>query len=323
MKNNIFFWHWDDFLIQDQIRFWKDNFITKHWDINFEKFDINNDKFETILSALLAPPFLWDKRLVFVKWIPASTKDKKLNDEQVENLLKTIEKIDESSLIVFVSASPDKRTRAFKQIKVIAKIEELKHPDKKLEEWTLSYCEKRNIKLWKEEVKKLLSLTWSNLFRITNEIKKLQNYKNWEEIKSSDIDELVKNNSEVNIFKITNLISANKKVEAIKELQNLIRAWEDLVYVFNLIARQVRLLIWCFEIKEKESWVIAKELKIAPFAASALKKQSWNFQIEKLLKLHKKLYTIDKKIKTGQLRLDTKWNKLLALELEKEIILAW
>lgn len=323
MKNNIFFWHWDEFLIQDQMKFWKNNFIEKHWEINFEKFDINNSDFKEIISAILAPPFLWEKRLVFIKWIPASTKDKKITEEEVENLINNLKKTDETSLIVLISPKPDKRIRAFKQIKLIANFEELKHPDKNLNQWVFDYCEKRSIKISEQNIKKILSLSWKNLFWITNEIKKLVNYKNWEEIKSQDIDNLIKNNSEVNIFKITALISSGKKNEALKELQNLIRGWEDLVYVFNLIIRQIRLLIWCFEIKEKSSWEIWKELKIAPFVASGLKKQVLNFKIEKLLTLHKSLYLIDKKIKTWKIKLDKKWNAILALELEKEIILAW
>jgi len=322
MKDNIFFWHWDEFLIQDQIRFWEDNFIKKNWDINLEKLNINNNPFHEIAWAILAPPFLWEKRLVFIKWIPTWTKDKKLNEDEVENIIKTLKQTDETSLIVLISPKPDKRLRFFKQIKLLANFEELKHPDKKLNKWVFDYCEKRNIKISQEVVDELVLLTGKNLFRITNEIKKLKNYTNWLEIKISDINDLIKNNSEVNIFKITALISSWKKTEAFNELQNLIRWWEDLMYVFNLIVRQIRLLIWCFEIKWKDSWEIWRELKIAPFVASWLKKQVNNFKIEKLLKLHKKLYLIDKKIKTWKLKIDKKW-KLLALEIEKEIILAW
>ena len=42
-------------------------------------------------------------------------------------------------------------------------------------------------------------------------------------------------------------------------------------HIFNLIVRQVRLLIAVHEMSEKESSYIASELKIAPFAASSLK----------------------------------------------------
>jgi len=322
MKDNLFFWHWNEFLIQDQMKFWKDNFISKHWEINFEKLDINSNSFNEILWALLAPPFLWEKRLVFIKWIPGWTKDKKLTDDQVETILNNLQKVDETSLVVFISSTPDKRTRAFKQITKELKAEDFKHPDKNLNSWIEKYCEKRQIKISSSNIKKLSDLAGSNLFRITNEIKKLQDFKNWEEILAADIEQLVWDSSEVNIFKITALISSGRKLDALRELQDLIRAWEDLVHIFNLIVRQFRLLVWAFEIKHLSSAEIAKELKLAPFAASSLKNQVWNFDLETLLTLHKKIYTIDKNIKTWKLKLDSKWNKLLALEIEKELILA-
>ena len=119
------------------------------------------------------------------------------------------------------------------------------------------------------------------------------------------------------IFKITNLIASWKKAEALSELQNIITWGEDIVYVFNLIVRQVRLLLFVFEIKDKDSSYIARELKIAPFVASTLKGQVKNFKLEKLLQMHENIYNIDKGFKTWKI----KWNNALALEIERGVIL--
>lgn len=319
MKANFYFWYWDSFLIWEKEKFWKTNFIQKNWEINFEIFDWNEIAMNKILNWIESQPFLWEKRLVFIKNIPAWSWDKKLNDSAIDSLITWLNSVPETTVLVFISSDPDKRTKIFKHISGICNTEFFEITNKNLFTYAKEYAKKNNINIKDDVLKILLDLTWMNLQKIASELEKLSLYKLWEEIIKEDIELLIQDTSEVNIFKITNLIAGWDKIKALNELQNILRWGEDVVYVFNLIVRQVRLLIFVHEMRDKSPDEIAKELKLAPFIVSTLRGQIKNFSLDLLLKMHKNLYEIDRRFKTWRI----KWDKLLSLEIERDVILAW
>lgn len=319
MKKNIFLWTGEKFLIDEKIFQWEKVFLEKHWEMNFEKIILPGERFSKIFDAILAPPFLAEKRLVVIKWLPYSSdvkKNEKFTDEEIEEILNILPEIQEDTIIVFTSWNPDKRWRFFKQLKNLADFEEFKNPDKKIFEWVKNFCERKKILISDKNIQFLLNLTGKNLYNITNELKKLKNFSEWKEISEDDIKKCVLDNSETNIFKITSLISAWKKNEAYFELQHLLRWGEDIFYIFNLIIRQFRLLIACFELKNLPSAEIWKILWVAPFVASTLKNQVWKFSIEDLLEKNRKCYEIDKNVKIWKIS----WAEMLALVIEREFI---
>lgn len=319
MKNNIFFWTGENFLIDEKIFQWKKIFLEKHWEMNYEKISFPEASFQEILTSITSAPFLAEKRLVVVKWLPYSSEIKereKFSDNELENFLATLETIQEDTILVFVSPKSDKRTKIFKWIQKIAKKEEFSHPDKKISEWVKNFCDRKKINISEKNISFLLWFTWKNLYNIVNELKKLKNFSLWNEISQSDIEKNILDNSEVNIFKITALISSWDSKKAYLELQDLMRAGEEMHYIFNLLIRQFRLLLACFDLKDLPSSEIWKTLWIAPFAASSLKKQVWNFSLEQLLEKNKKCYEIDKWIKTWKIPSD----EILALRIEKDLI---
>lgn len=319
MKENIFFWTGENFLIDEKIFQWKKIFLEKHWEMNYEKFSFPEDSFQKIFNWILAPPFLAEKRLVVVKWLPYSAGIKereKFSDEELENFLEILPKIQEDTILVFVSPKADKRTKIFKWIQKIAKKEEFSHPDKKISEWVKKFCDRKKINISEKNISFLLQFTWKNLYNIVNELKKFKNFSWWNEILKENIEKNILNNSEVNIFKISALIASWDSKKAYLELQDLMRAWEEMHYIFNLLIRQFRLLLACFDLKYLSSGEIWKTLWIAPFAASTLKKQVWNFFLEQLLEKNKKCYEIDKWIKTWKIPSD----EILALRIEKDLI---
>ena len=319
MKNNLYFWHWDPFLIKEKENYWKSSFIEKNSEINLEVFDWNESKMSEVVNAIWSLPFLWDKRLIFIKNIPHWAWNKKINDTATETLIEWLSNIPNTNIVVFISSSPDKRTKLFKHISKLCDTLLLSVDEKNLLSYVKDFVKKQNISIWIEAIRKLIDLTWVDLFKISNELNKLSIYKYWEEILESDVINIVQDTSEVNIFKITNLIASGKKSEALKELQNLLRWGEDIIYVFNLIVRQVRLLLSIYELQNENSSIVARELKVAPFVVSTLKNQIKNFSLDTLLKMHMNLYNIDKRFKTWKL----KWDKVFALEIEKWVILAW
>ena len=175
MKKNIFLWTGEKFLIDEKIFQWEKVFLEKHWEMNFEKIILPGERFSKIFDAILAPPFLAEKRLVVIKWLPYSSdvkKNEKFTDEEIEEILNILPEIQEDTIIVFASWNPDKRWRFFKQLKNLADFEEFKNPDKKISEWVKNFCERKKILISDKNIQFLLNLTGKNLYNITNELKK-------------------------------------------------------------------------------------------------------------------------------------------------------
>lgn len=290
---------------------WIRAFVEKYSDINVDVFDVKSAKLEDIITAMTASPFLSEKRMVCIKWVP--TESKELSGE--EQIIKAVETLPETTVVVFASPKPDKRKKLYTYLKWKCKIEELIVKD--FRSWAKEYVARKQIMISDIALTLLCDYTEPDLYRFTNECKKLGVFAFSRQIDENDVATLCEDSSQVNLFKVMDLIATWKKKEALSELQNVIRANEDLIWVFNLVAWQVRMLIWAHELRNEETGALVQGLKVAPFVASKLRNNVRNFTLSKLLKMHRALYLIDKQLKTSQIRLDSH----LALALEKGVIL--
>ena len=116
--------------------------------------------------------------------------------------------------------------------------------------------------------------------------------------------------SEVHLFKespliykfIDSLNPASPK-QALSVLEEIIKSRQPLEFLFFMLARHVRQLI---QIKTPGS------LKLAPWQLGKLSKQSSLFSTDKLIDLHHRLYDIDKRQKTSQVKsLETELKQLI------------
>ena len=111
-------------------------------------------------------------------------------------------------------------------------------------------------------------------------------------------------NAQVEEFKVSKQLwkfldtLGNRNMPLDKQLDLLEKSCqqEDPHFVYLMIARQVRLLI-----QAKEGYFSG-----APFMISKLKRQASSFSLEKLLRLHRQLFEIDKQLKTSANLLDLK-----------------
>jgi len=120
----------------------------------------------------------------------------------------------------------------------------------------------------------------------------------WEnkEVTATNLKKIPK--AKVENFKVNPVIF--KFLDALKpgNAPTLLLAWKKILdmevepeYVFSMLVRQIRLLI---QAKTGQQY-----LKMAPYPAKMVIAQSKYFTAEHLIDLHRSLYEIDKKIKTG------------------------
>ncbi len=320
---SIFFWTGEEtFLIDEKKQKWIKAFSEKYnGDMNISVLDGQELTAGEITSDLESMPFLAEKRLIFIKNLPPKVGDK-IDDKKSDNILATLENIDETFVVVFIEANPDKRTSFYKKFIKHAEIEEFKPlSDYEIKKWIHKNAQEKGGSFLPSALEFFVEYVGNNLWQINNEIDKLIAYKGKEKaISENDIEKLIIPDVSFNIFQLIDAISEKNKKKALKEFNNILKKGESLIQVLFTIIGQIRTLILAKEFPKVDKNILIKELKLHPFVASKIFKFVNNFSSEELQKIYKKLLDIDIGIKTGGIIISNKNEKALALALETMIL---
>ncbi len=147
-----------------------------------------------------------------------------------------------------------------------------------------------------------------NLYEADNEIKKLIAFAGGNEIQEEDVEQLVNENIEIDVFKITNAIADGRKQEALNLIGDFLNKQTGgdekarVIQLNALLAEQFRnvAVIQDFlkrkisesEILQKTSWKSGRIF--------VMKKIAGKFNPKKILQLLKKLEALDQELKTAQ-----------------------
>lgn len=320
MKNLYLFFGEESYLLQKKVNFWKKSFQSKHGEYNLSVIDGLKENANSIISECETMPFLGEKRLIIIENLPPSM-GAKLDDKKINALLRFLENIPESSVLVFVNSKPDKRTKFYKQLSKIAQVEEFKQISAgELSTWVLNELKARGGKILPLATQYLIGKTGNNLWALHNEIDKLIAYAGEKPISENDIENLVTPVFDVNVFKLTDYIGAKQSKQAIDILNKLIDSGNNSIQIFNMIIRQFRIFLQIDEMKQKPASEIASALKLHPFVVQNSLKQVRLFGRDELVKAYKDLLEIDRKLKTGLIKISVNNENMFMLELEKFIL---
>lgn len=178
----------------------------------------------------------------------------------------------------------------------------------KLKNWIKKEIEKYGVEADIAVIEKLSRDVGGDLWQMSNEIKKLANFKRKGKISIKDVDLLVRPKAEADIFKTIDFIAKKDKKNAFLLIKKHLEKGESPFYIFTMINFQFRNLIMVKE-KCKEGnpdspakiSLFAKELGIHPFVFRKAFYQSGYFQFEELKKIYQSLFRIDLATKTGEI----------------------
>lgn len=294
----------DTYRLEEKIRFLQEEFSKKFGGVN-DIILIKEPNLNTILLNIQTIPFLTEKRLIIIENFlqEASTEDQK-------KLAETLDQIPDSSIVIFVEKGEkiDKRIALFKKIQTQGTIEEFASLDEaKLVTWIQEYTQKKNGKISFRNANFFSKHIGNDLWQLSNELEKLIDYKNNEEITEDDIMLLTKVNIKTTIFKFTDAIGQKNLHEGMKTLNILINSGEDIFYIFHMMIRQFRLLIEIKDLIEKKlnKFQIQNQLKQHPYVISNLMQQCRNFKLDTLKSIYQKLLQIEIATKNGKIRITT------------------
>ncbi len=226
--------------------------------------------------------------------------------------LKEIKNI-ENIILIYEKDKVDEKNSLFKYLKKEAKTQEFKAlTNKKLEDWTIKEFGRYKIGVAPKVRALLVDFVGSNLWQLSQEIKKLINYrrkpaqrvdKEPSVISSEDVELLVIPKIETDIFKTIDAIAAKNRKEAIFLINKHLRKGDSPLYLFSMINFQFRnlLLVKDFTEKNPNYYGFPKIAGLHPYVVRKSLFQSKKFNFDTLKEIYTKLFNIDQGIKTGSL----------------------
>jgi len=204
-----------------------------------------------------------------------------------------------------------KRDALFSFLKKHAKSQEFEFLDeKRLKNWVEKEIKNLGGEIQDRALELLVVSVGSDLWQMTNEIRKLISFKNGEIINSRDVGLLVRPKIEPDIFKTIDAIASKDKKRAIKLLKKHLEKGDSPFYLFTMINFQFRNLLIIKDLIEKN---------LSPYSSTGLhpyvvKKSlalSNKFEAFELKKIYQKIFEADFKIKIGQIDPETALDLLI------------
>jgi len=173
----------------------------------------------------------------------------------------------------------------------------------RLKIWIEKEFEKYKTQIKSEAIEKLIEYIDNDLWRMSQEIRKLVSYKNKKQIKTKDIELLVKPKIETDIFKTTNAVSQKNKKQALELLHKHLEKGDSPLYLLSMINFQFKNLLIIGELIEKDNPynAIFKKSGLHPFVVKKSYFQSQKFTFQELKKIFQKIFQVDLDIKTGRI----------------------
>lgn len=184
----------------------------------------------------------------------------------------------------------------------------------KLKNWVKGEFKNLGGKIEEGAIEQLIDFVGSDTWQMSNEIKKLINYKNGEAVSEKDIEILVKPKIETDIFKTIDALASKNKKDALKLIHQHLEKGDNPSYLLSMVNFQFRnlLIIKTLSQKYQSFYPVAKVSGLHPFVVKKGYFQAQKFKIEELKKIYQKLFDADLAIKTGKINPETALDLLIA-----------
>lgn len=277
--------------------------------LNLKYFDGENLDFQDFKKEIETSSMFQEKKLVVLRDIFA-------NKNFQEEFLKEGEKFvsSENIILIYERQETDKKNSFFKFLKKNSKSQEFSLlEDQKLKNWVKKEFEKYQAKVEPRVVEKLIEFVGNNLWQLSNEIKKLINYKFGKKIEVKDVELLVRPKIETDIFKTIDAIASKNKKQALQLLHHHLEKGDSSPYLLSMIHFQFRNLITIRELIEKNIpyYQIINKINLKPFVAKKSYWQAKKFTLPQLKKIYQKIFEADLNIKTGKMEPETALDLLI------------
>ena len=276
-------------------------------DFNVIKMNLKEHTIEALVDEAQILPMFSDRKVIIVTdaFVFTGQKVRAEVKHNIDLLIEYIENKNDDTLIIFevYAESLDKRKKLTKKMSSLGKVDEVKPMSEyELKAFVKDTLNNNDIHITPEAVDSFLAKTGIDYETVINELDKLVLYAD-DHIERDDIRDVVSASLESNVFKVTDLILANKKVEAVHLVRHLILQKEEPIKLLALITRQFRLMYQVKLLSSKgfDQDYIARTIKSHPYPVKLALGRVRGVHLEGLLAKIVKCRDIDYKMKSSYL----------------------
>ncbi len=262
-----------------------------------EKLDINE-----LEQTFLASGFLAKKRMIIVKNLFSQCQNNKI----LEKILNILNQENENILIFWEGVKINQKINKIKK-EIFKKLKNEKYSWEfslltgiKLKDWTKKRIENQNVKIENQTLENLITIVGNDLWRMSNEINKLCAYKFKKTITKDDLDLLIANKIDENIFNLVDAIGNKNKTLALKLINDQLEINNSANYLLAMIIRQFRILLQIKDLSLNNQNF--SQLKLHPFVIQKASNQVKKYSFEQLKNIYNQLLAMDIKLKTSQIK---------------------
>lgn len=314
MSNPLFFYGEEQYLAK-----WAVDTILKRYvapelaQLNCARLSGETATVSDIIAQCETLPMMAEKRVVIVEGFIAGSEQSKagFNEDEEKEFVEYIKALPESSLLILVSDSVDKRRKLYKAIAVAGSCYEFTRLDEKE---VRGFIVKRLVHSGKKAeasvIRRLIETSGYfdrqsdyTLYNLDNDLKKLIAHSDGDEIKLSDVSGGMSGNTESYVFDMIDAISKDRKGDALTLFHGLISSGENIHGLLALICSHYELILKVKEMidagfgsEEIKEWTGAHAFRIK--IATGL---AGRYSAEQLRKILSRCFDVDKTIKTGLL----------------------
>lgn len=308
----------DPISLREELSRWTQAFEQKHGDMNLEVLD-GHSNVKQIADAILASPFLAEKRLVVVK--DFQNEQKAEAKKELRDILDQLP--DSTILILSESSSPDKRSTLYKFLINEATLKHFKKPEgPALSQWILARVKKYGGQMDLTLAHQLAATVGDNLWQLDNEIQKLCLHAAGQSISKESLETLVQGTLNLNIFEMTDRLARKDKAGTLKLFRQLHEQGQEAPYLFAMIVRQFRLMLEMKALHEQgvHPKSIASAMAVHPFVVSKTLEHCRNFSELQLRSALTSLLDLDRRLKTGKLHFKAREEDMYLLGMERILL---
>ncbi len=266
----------------------------------FLSIDADSTDSSSLLDLVSSQNLFFANRIIFLRRVYRN----KEKDKILEQILGIIQENNSSDTIIFWEDQKIKaNTKYFKFFDKYKAVEESNATNKRtFFTWLRKELEELDLKIEATALRELAERTNYDPERCSNELKKIKLLIDDREIKKSDIENVISNTLEKDIWALVDAINSADKIESIFIVEKLITQAVDPNYIISMIARNLRLITlvkFLTEEKNETQSNIAKILKIPPFTIPQLIRTAKEYDRKKIKMLYTKLANLDYQIKKG------------------------
>ncbi|MEJ7603458.1 MAG: DNA polymerase III subunit delta [Kofleriaceae bacterium] len=248
-----------------------------------------------IVSLAQTLPMMAQRRMVYVRELSG------LPSDEAEPLLSYLAKPNPSTVIVAVTSKLDKRVKLYATLHKKKFLHVLEAP-RRLEPWVRAEAKEQGVLLEPPAITRLIDAIGDDLSRLALSIEQLSLYAGKKPISSDDVDELIADTRERNVFELTDAIGAADRPRALAAVASLADQRESAVGVVVMLARHIRQMSLCHVLQasgiSRAQW--ASRLGVPPFIVDTLASQARAYSPAALAAATQRLAMADRALKGDQ-----------------------